>query len=67
MNGIQGKKPSIIQWNIFLGEVVKIMIHKKIMVDNDICIKVSHDGTVSYLKVSTDDVLNNNNNKTSCN
>ena len=38
--------------------------YKKITIDHNIYIKVFNDGTVSYLTVSTDDVLNTNNNET---
>ena len=33
-------------------------------IDHYIYIKVFYDGTVSYIKVSTDDVINTNNNET---
>ena len=38
--------------------------YKKSKIDNDIYIKVFTKGTVSYLTVSTDDVINNTNNET---
>ena len=38
--------------------------YKKSTIDHDIYIKVFFDGTVSYLTVSTDDVVNNSNNET---
>ena len=64
MNGIQGTNPAGRQWNRILDAVVKILKYKKSTIDNAIYIKVFTDGTVSYLTVSTDDVLNNTNNKT---
>ena len=39
------------------------MKYTKIKIDHAIYIKVFSDGTVSYLTVSTDDVLNITNNK----
>ena len=65
MNGIQGKNPSGRQWNRLLDAVVTIREYKKIPIDHDIYIKVFSDGTVSYLKFSTDDVLNTTNNENS--
>ena len=59
-----GKIPSGQQWNGILVAVVTIIKHKKITIDHDIYIKVFNDGTVLYLTVSTDDVLNTNNNET---
>ena len=44
--------------------MVTILKYKKSTIDNTIYIKVFTDVTVSYLTVSTDDVLNNTNNKT---
>ena len=41
-----------------------IIKYKNIKIDHDIYIKVFTDGTVSYLKVSTDDVINNTNYET---
>ena len=64
MNGIKGKKPSGRQWNRLLYTVVKIIKYKKITIDHDIYIKVLYDGTVSYLTVSNDDILNTTNNET---
>ena len=64
MNGIQGTKPSGRQWNRLLDEVVTILKYKKSTIDHAIYIKVFTDGTVLYLKVSTNDVINTNNNKT---
>ena len=51
------------QWNRLLDTVVTILKYKKITIDNNIYIKVSTDGTVSYLTVSTADVINTNNNE----
>ena len=64
MNGIQGKKPAGRQWNIILDAVVTILEYKKSTIDRVIYIKVITDGTVSYLTVSTDDVINTINNDT---
>ena len=52
------------QWDRLLDEVVTIINHNKRTIDHAIYIKVFNDGTVSYLTVSTDDVLNNTNNET---
>ena len=41
-----------------------IIKYNKITIDHDIYTKVLSDGTVSYIKFSTDDVLNTNNNET---
>ena len=62
MNGIQVTKPAGRQWNRLLDSVVTILEYKKSTIDHAIYIKVFDDGTVSYLTVSTDDVLNNTNN-----
>ena len=63
MNGIQGTKPAVRQWNRLLGVVVTILKYKKSTIDHAIYIKFFDDGTVSYLTVSTDDVLNTTSNK----
>ena len=63
MNGIQGKKPAGRQWNILLDAVVTILKYNKSTIDHAIYIKVFTDVAVSYLTVSTDDVLNTNNNE----
>ena len=57
-------EPDEIQWNRLLDVVVTIFKYKKITIDHDIYIKVFTDGTVSYLTVSTDDVLSTTNNET---
>ena len=64
MDVIQGKKTAGRQWNRLLDEVVTILKYKKITIDHAINIKVFSDGTVSYLTVSKNDVLNTNNNET---
>ena len=64
MDGIQGTKPSGRKWNILLDAVVTIIKYKKITIDHSIYIKLFYDLTVSYLKVSNDDILNTNNNET---
>ena len=63
MNVIQGTKPAGRQWNRLLDSVVTILKYTNITIDHDIYIKVFADGTVSYLTVSTDDVLNTTNNE----
>ena len=63
MNGIQGTNPDGRQWNRLLDAVVTILEYKKITIDHAIYIKVFDDGTVSYLTVSTDNVLNTTNNE----
>ena len=65
MNEIQGKNPSGRQWNRIIDEVVKIIKYKNITIDHSIYIKVFTDGTVYYLTVYTNDVLNTTNNETS--
>ena len=63
MNGIQGTEPSGRQWNRLLDAVITILEYKKSTIDRAIYIKVFDNGTVSYLTVSTDDVLNTTNNE----
>ena len=58
MNGIQGNKPAGWQWYRLLDAEVKILKYKKITIDIVIYIMVLSDGPVSYLKVSSDDVMN---------
>ena len=64
MHGIQGTNPSGIQWNRLIDAVVAIFKYKKRTIDHAIYIKDFTDGTVSYLTVSTNDVINTNNNET---
>ena len=64
MNGIQVTKPAKPQWDRLLDSVVAMIKYKKITIDHVIYIKVLYDGAVSYLKVSTDDVLNTTNDET---
>ena len=64
MNVIQGKKPSGRQCNRLLDAVVTILKYSNITIDHDIYITVFTDGTVSYITVYTDDVLNTTNNET---
>ena len=63
MNGIQGAHPYGRQWNRLLDTVVTIIEYNKSTIDHVIYIKVFSDETVSYLTVSTDDVLNTTNNE----
>ena len=62
MNGIQVTKPAGRKWNRLLDSVVAILKYKNITIYHAIYIKFFTYGTVSYLKVSNDDVLNTNNN-----
>ena len=64
MNEIQGTKPAGKQWNRLLDAVAKMNKYKKITTDHVSYIKVFSDGTVSYLIVSANDVLNTTNNAT---
>ena len=64
INGIHGTKPARWQYNQLLDEVVTIIKYKKITIDHAIYIKVFSGGTVSCLKVYTDDVLKTTNNET---
>ena len=58
MHVIQVTKPSERQWNTLLDSVVTILKYKKVIIDHYIRIKVFSTVTVSYIKVSTDDVIN---------
>ena len=64
MKVIQGTKTARRQWNRLIDAVFAILKYNKITIYHDIYIKVFSDGTVSYLTVSTDNVINNNNNET---
>ena len=64
MNGIQVTKPAGRQWNRLLDAVITILKYKKITMDHAIYIKVFSYVKVSYITVSTDDVLNTTNNET---
>ena len=63
MNGIQVKKPSGQQWNRLLDAVVTILKYNKGTIYHAIYIKFFFAGTLYYLKVYNDDIINNNNNK----
>ena len=63
MNETQGTKPTERQWNRLLDAVVTILEYKKSTIYHAIYIKVFDNGTVSYLTVSTDDVLSTTNNE----
>ena len=52
------------QRNRIRDAVVKILKYKMITIDNTIYIKILYYGTMSYLTVYTDDVLNTTNNET---
>ena len=54
-----GKNPAGKKWNRLLDSVVTIIKYNKITIYRAIYIKVFSDGTVSYIIVSTDDVLKN--------
>ena len=58
------QKPSGKQWNRILGAVVTIFKYKKSTIYHDIYIKVFSDVTVSYIAVSSDDVINTTTNET---
>ena len=64
MNGIQRKKTDGRQWNRLLDSVVTIITFNKSTIYHAIYIKVFSYGTVSYLTVSTDNVINTNKNET---
>ena len=64
INAIQCTKPLGRQCNWLLDTVVTIKKYKKITIDNEIYIKVFSGGTMSYLMVSNDGVLNTTNSKT---
>ena len=64
MNGIQVTKPYGRQWNRILDALVTILIYYKITINHAIYIRFFSYGTVSFLTVSTDDVLNTTNNGT---
>ena len=64
MNGIHGTKPARRKWNRLLDAVVTILKYKKIRIYHTIYIRFLSDETVSYITVSTDDILNTNNNET---
>ena len=63
MNGIQVTNPARRQWNRLLDEAVTILKYKRSTIDHAIYINFFDDITVSYLTVSTDDVLNTTNNE----
>ena len=65
MNGIKGTKPSRQQRISLIDVLVTVNKYKKIIIDHSIYIKVLSDGNMSYLTVSTDDVLRTVNSKTS--
>ena len=58
MNIIKGKNTSGRQWTRIFDAVATIRKYNKSIIDHAIYIKVFSDGTVSYLTVSTDDVIN---------
>ena len=64
MNGNQGINPARRRFNRLLDTVVTILKYKKSTIDYSIYIKVFTDGTVSYITVSTDDVINTTDNET---
>ena len=57
-------KPAVRKCNQLIDAVVTIIEYKKRTIYPAIKIKVFYDGTVSYLTVSTDDVINTTNNET---
>ena len=64
MNRIQGTKTARIKWNQILGAVFRILKYREITIDHAIYSKLLSDVTVYYLTVSTDDVIDANNNET---
>ena len=58
------KKSAGQKWNILLDAMVTSIKYNKRTIDHAIYIKVFSDGTVSYITVYTDDVLNTTNNNT---
>ena len=61
---IQGTKPAARQCNRLLYTVVTNINYKKSTIDHDIYIELFTDGILSYLTVSTDNVLNISNDET---
>ena len=59
-----GVKSAVQKWNRLLDVLVTILKYNKIKIDYEIYIKFLYDGTLSYLTVSTDDVLNTTKNHT---
>ena len=64
MNEIQVTKPAGRQCNQLLDAVVTIIKYRKIIIDRTIYIKVLSNGTVSYIMVYTDDIINTTSNDT---
>ena len=64
MNGTQRTKPAGRKYNRLLDAKVTIIKYNKSTIDNSIYTKVFNDGTVSYITVSTDDIINTSNNET---
>ena len=64
MNGIQVTKPAGRKWNLLLDSVVTILKYNKSTIDHVIYINVFSDGKLSYITVSTYDVLETTNNET---
>ena len=65
MNGIKVTNPAGNKWNRIIDAVFTVMKYKKITTDDIIYVKVFYYGNLSYLTLSTDDYMNNTNNKTS--
>ena len=57
---VQGTNLEARHWNSHLDAVVKIILHKRITIDHVIYVKHYH-GTISYITVFMDDVLNTTN------
>ena len=51
------------QWNILLYDAVKIIVHKRSMINYDTYVKLFYIGEVSYITMSMDNVINNTNNE----
>ena len=64
INGIQGTTLAVQQWNKLRDAMVTILEYIKITINHVISIKCFSDVTVSFITVSTDDVINITTNET---
>ena len=64
MNEIQGTNIERRQWNKILNALLTLLKHQKITIDHAIYIEVFYDGNSYYLRVTTDDFLNDTNTET---
>ena len=51
------------QWNILLYDAVKIIVHKRSMINYVTYVKLFYIGEVSYITMSMDNFINNKNNE----